>query len=388
MQERPAPSPVSVATMLASVESQAGLIRTVLDHVTPQVREIVRQLDPASITEVVTAGCGDSLYAAIGARLAFEKHSGFRMEPLEALEFSRYTVNHLSKGAIVIGISAGGDKSRTIEAIKEANRVGLRTIAIVGVADSPLATESNFVIAQNERETRPSPTPESSGVFALGNYLASMVTLVVIAFELGLASGRLSADEYQALRDQVLASASIIEATVPATLDAVRAYAASVRDATAFYILGGGPSHATALFGAAKLFEMPQALGVPVELEEWAHEQYFLTRPGTALIVVAPPGASVDRAREQLWGANKMGARTVVICDSEDHVTKASADIALGIRGVLPEEFAALTYSIPLEQLAALLCEARGQAAFEFISGLQFNVNMDQIGRSTLRVGP
>jgi glucosamine--fructose-6-phosphate aminotransferase (isomerizing) len=388
MQERPAPSPVSVETMLASVESQAGLIRAVLDHVTPQVREIVRQLEPASVAEVVTAGCGDSLYAAIGARLAFEKHSGLRMEPLEALEFSRYTVNHLSRGAIVIGISAGGDKSRTIEAIKEANRNGLRTIAIVGVADSPLATEANFKILQNERDTRPSPIPETSGVFALGNYLASLVTLFAIAFELGLAKGRLSTDEYHALRQHVLDAAPIIEATAPSTLEAVRAYAVSVRDLTAMYILGGGPSHATALFGAAKLFEMPQALGVPVELEEWAHEQYFLTRPDSAVIVVAPPGASVDRAREQLWGARTMGARTVVVCDSEDHVTQESADLAFGIQGALPEEFSALTYSIPLEQCAALLCEARGQAAFEFISDLQFNVNMHQIGRSALRVGP
>src|SRR5204863_9136600 len=81
-------------------------------------------------------------------------------------------------------------------------------------------------------------------------------------------------------------------------------------------VVGGGPSLGTALFGRAKLIESAHALGGAHELEEWAHEEFFCTGPGTMTIVVAPPGASHDRAVEQLEAASKVGATTVAVSPS------------------------------------------------------------------------
>ncbi len=60
------------------------------------------------------------------------------------------------------------------------------------------------------------------------------------------------------------------------------------------YVLGAGPSFAAALFGCAKLYEQPQFEGVPQELEEWAHLQYFMVVEGTPVVFIAPPGLSRD----------------------------------------------------------------------------------------------
>src|SRR5207302_81946 len=79
-------------------------------------------------------------------------------------------------------------------------------------------------------------------------------------------------------------------------------------------VVGGGPSLGTAFFGRAKLIEAAHAAGGAHELEEWAHEEFFCTGPGTLTIVVAPPGASADRAAEQLEAARAMGATAAAVC--------------------------------------------------------------------------
>jgi len=380
------PDPVSVETMLASIESQAGLIPAVTEHMRPQVQAAAAQTDLDSVKHVFVTGCGDSLYAALAVRLAFEMFSGYRMEPIEALEFSRYSVDSLPAASLVIGVSAGGDKSRTIEALVEARKRGARTWALTGVPDSPLGQQADVVLVHNERDLRPAPIPGGpGGVFSLGNYLASVLTLYEVAFELGRVSGKTDTASADGARAAIRKAPQIIRTTISANDRAIADLARDVASAPAYYLVGGGPSYATAMFGAAKLFEMPQAHGVPVELEEWAHEQYFLTRKGTVFVAIAPPGASTDRAREQLLGAREVGAFSIAVCDDADSSTADAADLALPIKGALPECFSPLVYCIPLEQFAAHLCRAMGKDAFAFISATQFDVNMRQIGRSAMR---
>jgi glucosamine--fructose-6-phosphate aminotransferase (isomerizing) len=376
---------VSVQTMLRLVESQAMLIPRVVEAVTPQIRVIADQLVAQRIANVFTTGCGDSYYAALATRLAFEMYSGVRVEPIEALELSRYSVDYLPPNSAVVGVSAGGETSRPLEALRQAQRVGAATIALTGHRESPLARAADQAIIHNEAELRVE-APAGEGTFALGNYLAATLSLYVLAFELGCRSGALTETRHSELLAEIGRAPSIIEATLASVAERVRVYAASVVDRPAYYLVGGGPSLATVLFIGAKLFEMPQALGVPVELEEWAHEQFFPTRPGSATLVVAPPGRSIDRAREQMIGARDMGAHVVAICDSHDGETMALADVVFPIEGPLAEEFSPLTYLIPGELLAIGLCHAGGRPAFSFMSPWQHEVNMRQIKHSQQRL--
>ena len=58
-------------------------------------------------------------------------------------------------------------------------------------------------------------------------------------------------------------------------------------------ILGGGPNYATAYFGMAKWFEGADPPGHLSQLEEWAHEHYFITGEKTDTIIILPPGAGL-----------------------------------------------------------------------------------------------
>ena len=163
------------------------------------------------------------------------------------------------------------------------------------------------------------------------------------------------------------------------------ALANTIKEADAYQIVGAGPNFATALFTSAKLFEMPQRHGVPIELEEWAHQQYFLVRSQTPVFFIVAPGNSVSRAREQMIGAKDMGAMVIAVCDQEDRETQSLADLTFTVIGCLEEEFSPLTYCIPGELFAVALSSAMNKPAFAFISPKQYHVNMRQIRESQMR---
>ena len=79
--------------------------------------------------------------------------------------------------------------------------------------------------------------------------------------------------------------------------------------------LGAGPNEASAKFGAAKLFEGAQQIALSTNLEEWAHEQYFITRPGEPVVLIAPSGAAADRAAEILSELNYIEAAPIFVSD-------------------------------------------------------------------------
>ena len=128
--------------------------------------------------------------------------------------------------------------------------------------------------------------------------------------------------------------------------------------------LGAGPNEASARFGAAKLLEGPQLLGIATNLEEWAHEEYFVTGPGAPVVVIAPSGASSDRAGEVLAELAFVGADAVLVSDRPPESEAAWIPLAAG----LPEEFSPILAALPLSLLAYFLAESRGKRSYNFAS--------------------
>jgi glucosamine--fructose-6-phosphate aminotransferase (isomerizing) len=249
-----------------------------------------------------------------------------------------------------------------VETLYWGRQAGAYTISITGKPTSRLAQVGHASIIQTVHTLGETWNPYSIGALGLGNYIASLITLYLIAFRLGHLRGTLTQAQVTDLKGYILQAAAIITRTVASNTAPVQAYARDVQHLDTFQILGAGPSYAVALFSAAKLFEQPHANGVAQELEEWAHEQYFLTRPGrTHIFVIAPPGVSRRRAIEQIQGARDMGATIITVCDAEDEDLRTAGDYSFPIVGRLPEEFTPLTYIIPNQLFATYLHQARGR---------------------------
>jgi glucosamine 6-phosphate synthetase-like amidotransferase/phosphosugar isomerase protein len=143
--------------------------------------------------------------------------------------------------------------------------------------------------------------------------------------------------------------------------------------------VGAGPHEAAAQFGAAKMCEGPQILGVATNLEEWAHEEYFVTEPGSPVVVVAPTGASSDRAREICDELRFLGADITIVTDAGAPDGARVLPIAPGLR----EEQTALLTPLPLALVAFHLAASAGRHSYNFPSAEAEREHYETIHRST-----
>jgi glucosamine 6-phosphate synthetase-like amidotransferase/phosphosugar isomerase protein len=150
---------------------------------------------------------------------------------------------------------------------------------------------------------------------------------------------------------------------------------------TAF--LGAGPNEATARFGAAKLFEGPQRLAVSTNLEEWAHEEYFVTEPGDAVVLVNPSGAGHDRGAEILSELRFVGATPVVVSDVEPG-GHGDGEIWLPLSPGVCEEVSPVTAALPLALVGFHLAQLAGKRSYNFPSDEVRTEHYDTIHRVTV----
>src|SRR5581483_1727743 len=344
----------------------------------------------SQVQHLYITGCGDSYFAGLAARYAFEKFTHVPTEPLEALEFGRYIAEYLPKHSLVFGISNSGKAARAVEAIINGNLGGATTIAITGNPKGWLAAEANLILDQSVRLndlwlTMPSNLDGGApkkGSFGLANYLASLTSLYMTAIHIGRVKGQVSDKQADIYSDELRAAAAAIDETVQLCTPAAQHYAEQVSDVYHFAILGGGPSYATSLFYAAKTFELARVNGVSQELEEWAHEQFFLTGSHSQVMFIAPSGRSTTRVLELIKTAKTLQATTVAVTDFANTEVRAAADVLLPLGGQTPEYFSPLCCCVPGELFATYLAKARGRNAFEFDSEIQYEMNMRTIQES------
>ena len=361
--------------MLAGIRAQVPFVRNSPRLIYEQIKA---SLNLKTIpTKVYLTGCGDSWYCGMATRFAFEEWAGIPTEALQALEFSRYLVQYAPKGSLVVAISNSGRVSRTIEAVVQAKKRGLTTVAGTSNLSEGLSQEADYVIDLAYSERRFAPGTSS--------YMASMVVEYCLAIYLAELNGRLDAAQVQAKLNEICTAADGMEETIEKGLPIAENLAAGVKLTDPVIFLGGGPNYGTAFFSMAKLIEAARIGAVGQELEEWAHEQYFVTNEHTTTFVLAPPGASVDRAREQMYAIRQMGSTCVAVCHPGDVDTQMLADVILPVYGDTSEILSPLSYCIAGELYAFFLATLNHVTMLGFDNPKIKEVNFQQIFGSQIR---
>lgn len=341
-----------------------------------QAAATVERLRESRIRHVVLVGCGDSSFVCQAAALALNRHSGLQVRWEHALDFARYGVRYHASGTAVVVVSFSGKTGRTIEAAYQARAFGHLVIALTGAPDSPIAKVADCVLSAEIPTFGFSP--------GTSTYTAMLVTLLTLAAELGAhgppgAAGPASRAALSRYASDLQRLPTLAEETL--RLSKGPAYAAAERLAGARMItfLGAGPNEASAKFGAAKLFEGAQQIALATNVEEWAHEQYFITRPGEPVVLVAPSGASSDRVAEILSELNYIEALPVFVGDQAPPLSALLVPVA-GIG----EELSPVLASIPLSQIGLHLMRLNGKRSYNFPDDEARREHYDTIHRVTI----
>ena len=266
------------AVMLKEIALQPGLRARQYRADAGLMREVLRNREPGTLRHGFAIGCGDSYAAALAARSYMMKATGRMIEPVEALEFSRYLVADLPPDSFVFGVSNSGTVSRTIEGVRLAREKGAWTFAVTVSDETNLAKAAETLIKVNAPPNI-KEQPDGSKVITPGSvtYTASMLGLLHRRHRVRRADRpyrRGAARALVAELETLPAAMAAADATVGPLAKAIAGTFTRDRKTV---ILGGGPNYATAYFGMAKWFEGLTRPCHPTELEEWAHEQYFFT---------------------------------------------------------------------------------------------------------------
>jgi len=374
------PSESEYDVMLREIALQPAFVRASIGGVVERARAAAAHHAGRAVGGAILIGCGDSFCAGLAARSYAAEQTGLWIEPIEALEFSRYLVDRMPSDRAVVGISNSGSVARTVEGVRFARERGAWTFGVTVSPESDLARAAETLV---RLETIPNikQRPDGTKLVTPGTltYTASLIGVCGWAIALGAHRGaRTEAQILEAVKsfervaewiDAALASSATLAAELATTFSRERPTV----------IAGGGPNAATAYFAAAKWYEALQWPAHHTEIEEWAHEQYFFTGAQTDTMVILPPGGSHARGLEQLRAARDMGSRTIVVAEAGDTAAQQAADVFFAMPAGVPESLTPFVYKTPFEVLAARIAAHNGIDFFGFKNPLRQQVNFRQI---------
>jgi glucosamine--fructose-6-phosphate aminotransferase (isomerizing) len=355
--------------MLIEIQSIPELIRQELINLEETVGEVFSPDLCMSIERIHLCGCGDSHHAALSSELAFESLSGIAAEPQTALQFARYSVDFLPVEAssnLVIGISASGEVARTIEALRLANGGNARTIALTSNPSSRLARSAGQTFLAC---APPIHSPSDLVVPGIRSYVINLLALYLSAIHIGERRGFLTPNKGSSLRTCLRSLPDAVAAAISPNLELTTRHLPDWQEENVFVYAGGGPNFGTASYCAAKMLEASGDFVIAVDMEEWAHLQYFNRHPSTPTFVISAGERDRSRALEIVRAGTGIERRVALVAPPGLSRSLDSSFIHFPLPDDIPEVFSPIIAWIPGTLAAAQRAEFLGEPYFRAFGG-------------------
>ena len=306
-------------------------------------------MDLGVVQAVNVIGCGTSWHAGMVGRYWIERFAKVPVSVDIASEY-RYREPPAVPGSITIVISQSGETADTLAALRFAQHMGQKVLAIVNVPESTIAREADGVLY-----TQAGP---EIGVASTKAFTTQLLVLACFSLAFAKVRGMVSEAEESVFVDELLRIPAMM-AQVLAKDDAVMSIAKSLTYAPGFLFLGRGSCFPVALEGALKLKEITYIHAEGYAAGEMKHGPIALIDKNLPVVVIAPRGPLFDKVVSNLEEARARGGRLIVIttASDEDHKCKADDLIAITPCG----EFATpILYVAPLQLLAYHIAVLKG----------------------------
>lgn len=282
------------ATLLPYLRADGSVAEAVLPMKTEELRAVRR---------VILVGCGSAYHAGMVGAQVIERVARVSAAAEIASEF-RYRRAVIDAHTLMIFISQSGETADTLAALREAKRAGARVMAVVNVAGSSLAAESDAVLL-----TRAGP---EIAVATTKAYAAQLAALYLIALRLAGAKGAIDTQECKRLTDalrQLPSQVRTLLHTAPRMRELARKQTV-LRDA---YFIGRGLDYAAALEASLKLKEISYIHSEAYAAGELKHGTISLIEEGTFVVALACDGALRAKTLANVREVHARGARVLLV---------------------------------------------------------------------------
>ena len=259
--------------------------------------------DFQEISRVRVIACGSAYHAGWVLKSVCESLARVPVQVELASEF-RYNHPILEKGELVISISQSGETADTLAALKEAKKIGAKTLSIVNVKGSAIARESDFVFyTQAGPEIAVATTKAYSCQLAAG-YIFSLL--------LAKAKGKISKEETRSLTEELFLLPGKIQQCLSFDQE-ILPMAKELKDADNIFFLGRGLDWAISMEGALKLKEISYIHCESYSSGELKHGTISLIEKGSPVIGLLSQEELAGKSISNIHEVRSRGAKCFAI---------------------------------------------------------------------------
>lgn len=305
--------------------------------------------DFTGISKIFIVACGTAYHAGIVGKYYLENLARIPVEVDIASEF-RYRSPLVDANCLTIVISQSGETIDTLAALKEAKRLGSRTLAVTNVVGSSIAREADQVVYTYAG-------PEIA-VASTKAYTTQLLVMLMLAVYVGRLRGTLDGNKADALAKGLHKVPEQLHDMLE-NVDQIKVFARHFGSCLDAFFLGRSLDYAVALEGALKLKEISYIHAEAYAAGELKHGTLALIVEGVPVIVLATQEDVYDKTVSNLQEVKAREAMVIAIAlEGDDSIAKYADHVIYIPRA--GKELAPLLAVLPLQLLAYYAALTRG----------------------------
>ncbi len=299
------------------------------------------------VSKIVITACGSAYYAGCAGKYALERLCRIPVETQLASEL-RYSDPLIDSRTLLIVISQSGETADTIAALRECRARGAKTLAVVNVVGSSVASLADYTVY-----TRAGP---EIAVATTKGYTTQIAVLYMLAVFFAERLGRL--DDAPELVEELQALPRRIQQAIDMN-PSVPALARKYHESRALFFIGRNTDYAVALEGALKMKEISYIHAEAYAAGELKHGTIALIEEHCPVIALCCNPSVMEKTLSNIVEVKSRGAEVLALTFRDNRRILSAADDLLFIPDT-DALFSSVIEIVPLQLLAYYVAKANG----------------------------
>lgn len=331
--------------------------KAVLDTISPRINDdkiVIDELnmtpeDIRNISRIYIVGCGSAYHVGMVGKYVLEQVTRIPVEVDLASEF-RYRNPILEKDSMMIVISQSGETADTLAALRQAQELGSKVLAIVNVVGSTIAREADNVMYTWAG-------PEIS-VATTKAYSTQLSALYLLAMLFGKERGTISTDEYKVMLEELKSIPEKIQ-TILGDKERIQWFASKYANAHDVFFIGRGLDYASSLEGSLKLKEISYIHSEAYAAGELKHGPISLIEDNILVVAVVTQPDLYEKTVSNMVEVKARGAYVFAVTNEGNYAMEDTAAFTVYVPKTHPVFTPSLSV-IPLQLFGYYVSVAKG----------------------------
>ena len=302
-----------------------------------------------NMDRIYIVACGTAYNAGLMGKVAIEDLARIPVEVAIASEF-RYRNPIVTNKTLIVTLSQSGETADTLAVLRDAKKIGAKTLAITNVVGSSISREADSVIY-----TMAGP---EIAVASTKAYTTQAVIMNLLGMYLADLKGLLKSEEEAEIKNALLELPSKVEEVLNQKAQIAKIAKLISQEKDLFY-LGRDVDYALAIEGALKIKEIAYIHSEAYAGGELKHGTIALIEPGTKIIALLTQSNLKDKMISNIREVKSRGAEIIGIAYENQEVDLSVFDEIIRIPQI-STRIAPILGAVVLQLLAYYVATERG----------------------------